>query len=241
MKAMSSEQRECLAELMKQIQGSPGFAVMEEVDRLKRGLRAVKRNRDELVTVLKALEQPGAAVKIRGVQRRKELQFALEEIARLLHNFLSSASAVLDYAEAQRKRLYRSSPFGQEITAEITQRFKCDDDYLVAEKLRNFVMHHDVAPVSWKMSWQAGEPEMQNAFQLPTAEVARWLQRNDPAQDALKRMGKSINVLSFVDRYFGKVESFHVWLWQRQSEFHREELANTARLQEQARAMLQPE
>jgi hypothetical protein len=54
----------------------------------------------------------------------------------------------------------------------------------------------------------------------------------------LNKIGKSIDIRQFVERYFSKIESFYEWLWRRQSEIHAKEIEATNQLILRARALL---
>ena len=67
---METEKWEEFQKLIEEIENSTGQKVIEEVDRLKRGLRMVKRNKDELIKVAQVLKQPMAVPKLWSVNQR---------------------------------------------------------------------------------------------------------------------------------------------------------------------------
>ena len=93
---MRPEKWDEFQKLIEEIKNSPGQNIIEEVDRLKRGLRMVKRNKDELVKVVQFLKQPKIALNLWSVSRRDELHVLMEEVGRLLHNYLSSVFSLVD-------------------------------------------------------------------------------------------------------------------------------------------------
>ena len=70
---MEPEKWEEFKKLIEEIEHSPGQKVIEEVDGLKRGLRMVKRNKDELIKLLQVLKQPRVAPKLWSLSRRDAL------------------------------------------------------------------------------------------------------------------------------------------------------------------------
>ncbi len=163
---MEPEKWEEFKKLIEEIEHSPGQKIIEEVDGLKRGLRMVKRNRDELIKALQLLKQLEVAPKLWSLSRRDSLHALMEEVGRLLHNFLSSAFSLVDYMRIHRKHLYLSSEFNQEIEAEIQKRFINDDDHLIAQGLRNYIMHISFPPVGATLHYVDGDKDFDSNFNI---------------------------------------------------------------------------
>lgn len=236
---METEKWEEFQKLIKEIENSPGHKVIEEVDRLKRGLRMVKRNKDELIKVAQVLKQPKAASELWALSRRDALHALMEEVGRLLHNYLSSVFSLVDYMRNHRKHLYLNSEFDQEIEAEIQKRFINDDDHLIAQGLRNYIIHFGFPPVSAVFKYNAGVKDYNSAFNIPIESLLKWDEWSGKQKQALARIGDAIDILLFVERYFKKVESFYMWLWSRQEEIHKKEIDDANQLRERARAIEQ--
>lgn len=225
--------------LIEEIENSPGQKVIEEVDRLKRGLRMVKRNKDELIKVAQVLKQPMAVPKLWSINQRDALHVLMEEVGRLLHNFLSSVFSLVDYMRSHRKHLYLNSEFDQEIEAEIQKRFINDDDHLIAQGLRNYILHVNFPPVGATVRYVAGDKDYNSSFNMSIESLLKWDEWNGKQKEALARMGNEIDILSFSEQYFKKVESFYIWLWSRQEEIHKKEIDDANQLRERARAIEQ--
>ncbi len=236
---MEPEKWEEFQKLIKEIENSPGQKIIEEVDRLKRGLRMVKRNKDELIKVAQILEEPKAVPKLWAIDRRDALHALMEEVGRLLHNFLSSVFSLVAYMRSHRKHLYLNSEFDQEIKAEIQKRFINDDDHLIAQGLRNYILHVGFPPVGATLHYVAGEKDFNSTFNMSIESLLRWDEWSGKQKQALTRMGNEIDILLFVERYFKKVESFHIWLWTRQEDIHKKEIDDANRIRERARAIEQ--
>jgi glutamine synthetase adenylyltransferase len=50
-------------------------------------------------------------------------------------------------------------------------------------------------------------------------------------------MGQKLDILSFVEAYFNKVEGFYQWLWERQALVHADEIEATNQLRDRAKAI----
>ena len=236
---MEPEKWEEFQKLIKEIENSLGQKIIEEVDGLKRGLRMVKRNKDELIKVAQVLKQPKAIPKLWAVDQRNVLHTLMEEVGRLLHNFLSSAFSLVDYMRSHRKHLYLNSEFNQEIEAEIQKRFINDDDHLIAQGLRNYIIHVGLPPVGATLHYVAGDKDFNSAFNMSIESLLKWDEWSGNQKQALARIGDTIDIILFAERYFTKVESFYLWLWSRQEEIHKKEIDDANQLRERARAIEQ--
>lgn len=236
---MEPEKWDKFKKLIEEIEHSPGQKIIEEVDGLKRGLRMVKRNKDELIKVLQVLKQPGIAPKLWSLSRRDELHTLMEEVGRLLHNFLSSAFSLVDYMRSHRKHLYLNSEFNQEIEAEIQKRFINDDDHLIAQGLRNYILHIGFPPVGATLRYADGDKDFNSDFNISIESLLKWDEWSGKQKQALARIGDTVDILLFAERYFTKVESFYLWLWSRQEGIHKKEIDDANQLRERARAIEQ--
>jgi len=236
---MEPEKWEEFQKLIKEIENSPGQKIIEEVDRLKRGLRMVKHNKDELIKVAQVLKQPKAVPKLWAVDQRDALHTLMEEVGRLLHNFLSSAFSLVDYMRSHRKHLYLNSEFNQEIEAEIQKRFINDDDHLIAQGLRNYIIHIGFPPVGATLHYADGDKDFNSDFNISIESLLKWNEWSGKQKQALARIGDIIDILLFAERYFTKVESFYLWLWSRQEGIHKKEIDDANQLRERARAIEQ--
>lgn len=236
---MKPEKWEEFKKLIEEIENSPGQKIIDEVDRLKRGLRMVKRNKDELIKLLQVLKHPKVVPKLWSIDQRDTLHALMEEVGRLLYNFLSSVFSLIDYMRSHRKHLYLNSEFDQEIEAEIQKRFIDDDDHIIAQGLRNFILHVGFPPVGATLRYVAGEEDYTSTFNMSIESLLEWREWSGKQKQALAHMGNGIDIFSFVERYFEKLESFYIWLWSRQEEIHKKEIDDVNQLRKRARAIEQ--
>ena len=236
---MEPEKWEEFQKLIEKIGNSPGQKIIEEVDKLKRGLRMVKHNKDELIKVAQVLKQPKAVPKLWAIDQRDVLHTLMEEVGRLLHNFLSSAFSLVDYMRIHRKHLYLNSEFNQEIKTEIQKRFINDDDHLIAQGLRTYIIHVGFPPVGATLQYVAGEKDYNSTFNMSIESLLKWDKWSGNQKQALAHIGDIIDILLFAERYFTKVESFYLWLWSRQEEIHKKEIDDANQLGERVRAIEQ--
>lgn len=239
---MNPEEFKEFMKLINEIQNSPGQLVVEEVDRMKRALRLVLGNKEQVVRLIQILQRPDVAHELSIETNRDASHHAMDEIARTLHNFLASAYSLVDYMRHHRSRLYKGLDFEGEIDREITNRFKQDNHHIIAQGLRNYVLHFRIAPIQTTFTLtpsgkEVGDFDLKSSYELPVELLLQSNEWTTEQKKALARIGEKLDILSFVEAYFSKVESFYQWLWERQASFHADDIEATNQLRDRARAI----
>lgn len=220
--------------LIKQIQESPGQQITNEIESIKASLRTVKMNYDELTVALKAFQSPEAIPALWALRNRPAMSRALEDLTRRLTNFLSSAFRLVDHMRRHRRSRYKGTEFAKEIQHEIYARFKDDNDHRIASGLRNIALHYSVIPTAAEMTYSPGNGES-HGFKIQVKTLLGLKRWKAGDRLALKKLGPTIDIAEFANRYFKKIEAFYLWLWKRQAEIHAPELQTSNKLRERAR------
>jgi len=228
--------------LMEEIQNSPGQDVLGEIQRMQRSLNLVFGNKSSLVRVLERLQSPDVSEELAQEARRDDSNRAMDEVARLLHNFLTSAYSLVDHMRHHRSRLYVGTEFEQRIKQEIASRFTNDDHHIITQGLRNYVLHFGIAPIQTHFTFKptgrvVGEGNITSNYSLPIEVLLHCEEWKAHQRDALSRIGERLEILAFVETYFAKVESFYQWLWENQAVIHAEEIESSNKLRDRARTM----
>ena len=140
--------------LISEIEQSEGERVYREIDKVKASVRLVKRNYDDLVNFLNAFGRQ-ETIPIIWDEKNRDLRLrAIEEVDRLLHNFLASAFTLVDHVRRHRTHLYRDHSFNAEIDTKIHTRVLSHPHHRIAQGLRDYCIHVSLAPVSINLSFQ---------------------------------------------------------------------------------------
>lgn len=220
--------------LLAEIQASPGEKVQQEIQQMQGSLRIVGRNQDELVRTIKAFTAPEVIPQLWEITRRTTLDAATEEVTRTLFNFVTSALSLVDHMRHHKTNLYGASEFSSEIDSEIASRFKTDDDHLIAQGFRNVALHVRPVPINAILTGGPAGRGLSSAFEVPVDELLEWDEWTGGQRAALSRIGDSLDLLSFSERYFQKLLAFYEWLWQRQAEIHYDAIEATNQLRDKA-------
>ena len=223
-----------LRRLTDEFKNSPGFKVHSDINNDKRNLRIVSRNRDELVLSIASLQRQLAATPTPGSSESPSLALALEELARRLESFTSSAYDLLDYTRRHSRKLYGQTELGKEVQSEIDRRFIYGQDFKLAQGLRSISAHVGTLQASLNPA-QSGEKEQNAPFKVQAKELLGWDEWNDNQRKLLESMKDGVEIQELAERYFRKMEEFYAWLWKNESEAHSEELAEAERLRLRAK------
>jgi len=211
-----------LKRLTSELRNSPGFKVHSEISNNRRSLRILSRDKDELIQALAILKKQAVAGTPASSSESPSLALALEELARRLESFLSSAYDLIDYTRRFCRKQYEKTDYAREIQSEIDRRFIFEADYKLAQGLRSVSAH--VESLQSSLSPLRTGEEREAPFRMQVKQLLTWDEWNDNQRRMLEAMKDDIDVQEFADRYFRKIESFYSWLWKRQSEIHSEDL-----------------
>ncbi|MFC1981005.1 hypothetical protein ACFLVN_02020, partial [Chloroflexota bacterium] len=99
--------------------------------------------------------------------------------------------------------------------------------------------HVGFPPVGATLHYVDGDKDFNSDFNISIESLLKWDKWSDKQKQALARIGDTIDILIFAERYFTKVESFYIWLWSRQEEIHKKEIDDANQLRERVRAIEQ--
>ncbi|MGA2663499.1 MAG: hypothetical protein ABSF83_00940 [Nitrososphaerales archaeon] len=215
-----------LRRLTNEFKGSPGFRVHSEINNEKRVLRMVSRNRDELVQSLASLRRE-AASSPQGAEN-PALALAVEEVARRLESFVSSAYEAIDHTRRHCRKLYGETEPAKEIQSEIDRRFTYEPEFKLAQGLRAVSPHVD----SLLASLVRGQDV---PFRIRVKQLQAWDEWNDNQRRMLESLKEDVDVQALSEGYFMKIEAFYSWLWKRRGEIHSSELAEAEELRLRAK------
>src|ERR1039458_10065686 len=194
--------------LTDEFKNSAGFKVHSDINNERRNLRIVSRNKDDLVHSVAALNKQLAP------NESPSLALALEEVARSLESFVSSAYALIDYTRRHCRKVYGQVEFGKEVQSEIDRRFIYEPDFKLAQGLRSVSAHVGTLQVSLNVATSKDRAK-DTALKVQTKELLGWDEWNDNQRSLLESMKEDVDIQELAGRYFKKMEEFYAWLWKR--------------------------
>ena len=192
----------------------PGAAFKEDLEALNRASYVTGTNGNELVKHVTAFVESGRHVNDLPDQY-------LNELVRLLHNYLTSVSSLID---AQRVVIRHRWP---DKTDRERIRFQADYDthrrntFASGEaefmtNLRNYCTHYaiPVPGLGTSISWSNGGPVVQlNTLQLEREKLLRWSNWSGPAKSYLTEQDERFDFAPIIERYSTATRKFYGWFW----------------------------
>ena len=132
------------------------------------------------------------------------------------------------------KQLYEGCTFLREYHEQIRQRFSRRDSWHpVVQALRNYTQHRTLPGIGSILSYKV-EEGTRRYFYVPVRSLLTWDGWDTAARKRLEPFTEShLPIRQLVDEYETEVASFYEWLWNRQSEIHREDLRRLNRMKDQ--------
>jgi hypothetical protein len=229
MRLPKNESRRIYEELI----SMPEWERIGEVRQFSLSLRIFEGNADELIGFLEKIKTGPVALALWHPENRLRLEEAGEEIARLLHNFVTGSFSLVDHARRFYDRNYRMDGRFGEYEAEVQARFAKDPLCQFVQGLRNFFVHKQTPNLSTTLSFRAGE-DLDNSYYLAKEELQSF-DWNAKARSYLRGAPARIDLLAIVSAYRQKVAEFYKWVFSRLEAIHAGDYAAVEAKQEELR------
>lgn len=151
---------------------------------------------------------------------RQQFEAVLLEANRHLHNFLASASTLVDHTRNHVKRLYNGTAFYDEYKAVTTQRFAQSPLCRFVHLLRNYNLHYQFPFVMGGMSIQCDPPgqvkTVKTQMALRSEALLRWPKWDRYALEYLLASDKEVPIERLSNDYMIAIGDFYDWLRSRE-------------------------
>jgi hypothetical protein len=214
---------------IQELKESPGYRIHAEINDAKISLRAVSKNKDELVKAIQVLRKQSVGIPSVDLQSGTTEQ-ALEDVARRMESFLWSAFGLLDYTRRHSQMRYGRNGLGREVQSEFDRKFVYATDYRLSQVLRNVSNHPEVLQ-------PAARPKKDSPYAIPVKQLLAWDELRDDQKKLLESMPADLDIEGYVERYWKTLQEFYGWLWKKQSEAHADELKQADELRVSAKEL----
>jgi hypothetical protein len=215
-----------LMERQKAIPRLPGAAVHNELEALHRMALVFRGNAGELVRFLAEVQKEENLGRLYSLENRAGFDRFLLEVDRLLHNFVSSATSLVDHARRVQRKLLPEDP-ADDLAAEYLRRieheFKDAPRIQFVQDLRVLSVHRQLPVVRGGLSWSLEEP-LQSRVLLPCADLLEWEKWSAPAREFIDAAGENIAIAEVVEEYAKQALSLHAWFLDALRARHQSEL-----------------
>jgi hypothetical protein len=194
------------------------------VNQFRSSRMVFQRNYEELLTFLDYVCAPSVAFSYSRVDQKWLWHDGMNEIERLLHNFVAAALSLVDHTRVLYHQLYKPDGHLAEYQDKVSADFAEDPLTQFVIKLRQMAQHYRLPSLEnhTKMTdiknGLVGSVRIQ--LRLKVDDLRKFDGWNVPAKKFLDSAGLHIDLRSLIVAYHAHVRAFYEWFDQRQKEMH---------------------
>lgn len=199
------------------LESLPGYRLKVDLEALNRCSYTFSRNAQELTNHIgRFLYFPATSAK--GLS-----DDYVNELVRLLHNYLTSVTSLIDAQRVVMRHRWPSARKGEysefettNYAAQLKETFETGEAEFM-QKLRNYCTHYSipVPGLGTRMSWEAGGPVLRvNTLQLDRDELLRWDEWRAAASGYLRAQPERFDFAPIIERYMAGARVFFQWFWE---------------------------
>lgn len=204
----------------------PGWSVRAEILALDRSLRVFTGNARELTRFLGEAQEPANAMQLWAIENREGFERFLDEVDRLLHNYVAAAMSLKDHAGRLRRKLLSedaADTLASDCQARIDEDFRTSPLAQFVQGLRNFMLHRRLPIATGTLSWTR-EESFQSRVVLHPSDLLKWRKWTPPAKRYIEAAGDDVAIGDVVTEYTAVVAAFHEWFRNALATRHRSDL-----------------
>jgi hypothetical protein len=217
-----------LLELSQELYNSDANKIPIRLESLSLNFYIFSRNYQEIKNFYEYVLSDDQKLRLSNLSNRNELHGAIYELARLLHNYLASASSLVDHTRVMISFWYKDTDFYHEYKSQVTSRFSKNPLTAFIEGLRNYSLHYSL-PISTavfliKMVENDKGGSLECIFVLKKSILSDWDSWDLKGKTFLNAADEEINIYHLVENYYQLIFDFHSWLYKRLRKIHSKEL-----------------
>jgi hypothetical protein len=218
-------------QLINQLANSSERQLAIQLEALRISHRLFASNYTELIAFLDLIESEKVAIPLHDVKRRREFIQVLDEVTRLLHNFLASAKTLIDHTRSHIRRLYQAHPFSDEYNSKLKEQLASSPVRSFVQDLRNYTQHYTLPLAGSHTSWNR-ESGLTITYFVDAKELRKWDNWAYKSRQYLNTFDEIMPVRQIASDYFSLVNKFYEWLHSRQLEVNSEQLSRLREMEE---------
>ena len=210
-----------ILQIRSELTAMPEFALSARITAFSFSINIFRGNYNELRNAMLLYYQNPNGVDILTIKNRDKLSNYQNEILRLFHNFLASASSLIDHARVLYNELYKNDNLFPDYIQEVNKRFVENPLAQFIVDLRHFMMHVKALDINAEAHWALDSFSM--PLTLDKASLDEYSGWKAKAKEFLNKQEKSIDLLVLIDNYHNLIIDFYKWFFDRQNEIHSEQ------------------
>lgn len=224
-------------DLFQKIHQSAGAEFLNRARQRSFSLNIFQMNALALIEAAQRVKDPDQGMAFMLEANREAGLQAHRELNRHIHNFVSSALALVEHTRVFMREHYADTKVFGSYEKQVVATFAQSSVTQFVQGLRNYMVHKGLPNSSMYMKFTQspgatdGTGVMETGVQYETASLLDWNRWNPVASEYLERAEGQIDIHDFAHEYMVLVNQFHGWLDATLAEHHRTDLQELGRLQ----------
>jgi hypothetical protein len=232
-----------LGELNEQIKATDGYRISLKIRALRRSYHVFEGNYHYLVSALDHFARTVVIMELWREDNRAKLDLFLNEITRLLHNFLAGAATLVDHTRVFKNEMYKGQSFEKTYQEKLERDVSSSPLVNFVQDLRNYVLHKELPITSAELSFkrEAGGTStvFSSTIQLDVDKLRGWNRWNSKSRLYLNTLDDKVKIKEVVEQYEAIIRAFYQWFGEEQDKLHRAEFDEFEQLEVQIRQVEQ--
>lgn len=200
---------------------------------LKASFKVFSGNFYEITQELESLKDPRAFLDAHSKNHEEDISELLDQVLRLLHNFLASAFSLIEHTRKIVKKLYSGKEFQQEYQKKLQEDVISHPIHCFVKHLRNYAQHYTLPILDLRTSLiGTGNFENLNFSVRMDVEVLKQWDGWKTSRSYLDALNSDWCVDTIVTEYFTLIQDFYNWLSQRQTVLHQADMNKLKQMQD---------
>jgi hypothetical protein len=145
-----------LFDLDEQIKATEGYRIQTKIRGLGGSYYVFESNYLWLVRALDYFGREEVSLELWRLDNRTKLGSFIDEVTRLLHNFLASAHSLVDHTRVFKNKMYKGHTFKKVYQDKVDRELKHSPTVSFVQDLRNYVLHKQLPIASAQLSLKGG-------------------------------------------------------------------------------------
>jgi hypothetical protein len=229
-------------DLDEQIKATEGYRIQAKIRGLRGSYYVFESNYLWLVRALDYFGREEVSMELWRLDNRTKLGSFIDEVTRLLHNFLASAQSLVDHTRVFKNKMYKGHTFKKVYQDKVDRELKHSPIVCFVQDLRNYVLHKQLPIASAQLSLKGGGgtiTELDNTIKLDVNELREWNKWKPESRVFLDSLDDKVQIREVAEKYEGAIRAFYQWFGEQQTQVHRSEFAKLSRLETQCEQVMQ--
>jgi hypothetical protein len=149
---------------------------------------------------------------------------ALDDVIRLLHNYVASVMSLVEHTRRLYNKLYAAGNEFTDYQPRVDQEFVQDPLAQFVQCLRLYCQHYKAPNLDITVSWNQGDARPTRTVSLLVEDLKTFDGWTPVARKYLDTINEKIEIVTLATAYRDKVITFYQWFQSRQEEIHKEEI-----------------